>query len=276
MRNPSGTTDRTARARRETGGYRRRAWLHATTLAIVLAAGAPARRRRRTRRRRTSPRPRNRATGGWVVGPDFKFTRVNEQDGALVGAYGGNFIDRGLLVGGAAYVLRGTQGVSMAYGGGLVEWFEDRGGLIDFSVRGFLGLGTAALSSEGGFSAGCGHADGIFNDDLSGIVNDGGWGMPKQPCWTGPQSITAGAAAVDNPGHGQSDWDTGWPGWPLDLVPARQNFLLAEPQASIHLNVTPWLRIGGGAGYRLIGRGGPFTGQLQGLTTNIGMQIGPR
>ena len=172
--------------------------------------------------------------------------------GALVGAYGDNFIDRNLLVGGAAYVLQGTQGVSMAYGGGLMEWFGNPGGLIEFSLRGFVGLGTAALSSGAGFSAGCGDAGGIVNDDLSGIANDGGWGTPIQPCWTGAQSITAGAAAVDNPGHGQGNWDTGWPGWPFDLVPHRQNFLLAEPQASIHLNVTPWLRIGGGAGYRLI------------------------
>ena len=38
-------------------------------------------------------------------------------------------------------------------------------------------------------------------------------------------------------------------------------------RASIHLNVTPWLRIGGGAGYRLIGRGGAYTGQLEGPTS---------
>ena len=276
MRKRSGTTNRTARARGETGGNGRQAWLHTTTLAILLAAGAPAPASAQEAAAQDLPATEKQSERGWVVGPDFKFTRVNEQDGALVGAYGGNFIDRGLLVGGAAYVLRGAQSVSMAYGGGLVEWFGNRGGLIDFSLRGFVGLGTAALSSGSGFSAGCDHSTGISNDVLAGIVNDSGWGMPIQPCWTGPQSITAGASTIDSAGHGQNTWDSEWPAWPFDLVPHRQNFLLAEPQASIHLNVTPWLRIGGGAGYRLIGRGGAFTGQLQGLTANIGMQIGPR
>ncbi len=274
MRNPSSTTDRTARAQGQTGGYRRRAWLPAATLAILLAAGAPAPGSAQEAAAQDLPATEERSDRGWVLGPDFKFTRVNEQDGTLVGAYGGNFIDRNLLVGGAAYALQGAQGVSMAYGGGLMEWFGNRGGLIEFSLRGFVGVGTAALSSGAGFSAGCSDAGGIVNDDLSGIANNSGWGMPVQPCWTGAQSITAGAIAFDNPGHGQGDWDTGWPGWPADLVPARQNFLLAEPQASIHLNVTPWLRIGGGAGYRLIGQGGAYTGQLEGLTANIGMQIG--
>ena len=274
MRKRSGTTNRPVRARGQTGGYGRGAWLHATTLAILLAAGAPAPASAQEGAAQDLPASEKQTDRGWVIGPDFKFTRVNEQDGALVGAYGGNFIDRGLLVGGAAYVLRGAQGVSMAYGGGLMEWFGNRGGLIEFSLRGFVGLGTAALASGAGFSAGCGHAGGIFNDDLPESSTTAGGPCRSSHAGPDPQSITAGAAAVDNPGHGQGTWDTGWPDRAFDLVPHRQNFLLAEPQASIHLNVTPWLRIGGGAGYRLIGRGGAFTGQLEGLTANIGMQIG--
>lgn len=213
-------------------------------------------------------------SGGWVVAPDFKFTRIDEGDAALVGAYGGKFIERGFLVGGGAYMLRGTRDVGMAYGGGLVEWFGNPGGLIDFSVRGFIGLGTASLSDRFAFSDGCGGDFGIVNDDISGP----GQTVSGGSCWAGAmvETFATGGAVLKNPVHAAGDWDIGWPDDPFGSLRHRQNFFLAEPQASIHLNVTPWLRIGGGAGYRVIGRGGDFTERLRGLTANLGVQVGPR
>ena len=55
----------------------------------------------------------------------------------------------------------------------------------------------------------------------------------------------------------------------------RNDFLIADPQLSVHLNVTDWLRIGGGAGYRFVGRAGSDRERLQGLTASIGLQFGP-
>jgi len=223
--------------------------------------------------------PIDSVSNGWVVAPDFKFTRVDDGDAALVGAYGGKFIDRRLLVGGGAYWLSGAPDVGMAYGGGLVEWFGNPGGLLDFSVRGFVGLGTASLSERFAFSDGC-DAFSVFNSDVLGAGHAKG-GLPigaVEPC--GP-AIRLDAFADSGRGFDRrfgpvAEWDIGWPGDPFgEPFGLRQNFFLAEPQASIHLNVTSWVRISGGAGYRLIG-GADFPERLRGLTANIGVQIGPR
>lgn len=219
------------------------------------------------------------AGNGWVVAPDFKFTRVDDGDAALVGAYGGRFIDRRLLVGGGAYWLSGAPDVGMAYGGGLAEWFGNPGGLVDFSVRGFVGLGTATLSERFGFSDGCGDFS-VSNFDMPGTGDIKG-GLPigaMQPCGPGAMldAFAGGGSRSDGRFRSVAEWDIGWLGDPFrEPFGLRQNFFLAEPQASIHLNVTSWVRITGGAGYRLIG-GGDFPERLRGLTANIGVQIGPR
>ena len=173
-------------------------------------------------------------------------------------------------------MLRGARDVGMAYGGGLVEWFGNPDGLVDFSVRGFIGLGTATLTDRFAFSDGCGGGFSIFNDDVFGSVKGSPPTVSGGPCWFGAETLAAGGFVVDSPIHPAGGWDIGWPSDPFGTFGHRQNFFLAEPQASIHLNVAPWLRIGGGAGYRLIGRGGDFTDRLRGLTANIGVQIGPR
>ena len=230
----------------------------AITLAVLLVVGGVAAASAQERPAQDGSTMEEQVSGGWIVAPDFKFTRIDESDAALVGAYGGKFIDRGFLVGGGAYVLRGARDGGMAYGGGLVEWFGNPDGLVDFSVRGFIGLGTATLTDRFAFSDGCGGGFSISNDDVFGSVKGSPPTVSGGPCWFG------------------GGWDIGWPSDPFGTLGHRQNFFLAEPQASIHLNVAPWLRIGGGAGYRLIGRGGDFTDRLRGLTANIGVQIGPR
>ena len=246
------------------------------TLAVLLVVGGVAAASAQEPPARDGATMEKKVSGGWVVAPDFKFTRIDEGDAALVGAYGGKFIDRGFLVGGGAYVLRGAHDVGMAYGGGLVEWFGNPDRLVDFSVRGFIGLGTATLTDRFAFSEGCGGDFSIFNDDMFGSAKGSPPTVSGGPCWFGAETFAADGSVVDSPVHTAGDWDIGWPSDPFGSFGHRQNFFLAEPQASIHLNVTPWLRIGGGAGYRLIGRGGDFTERLRGLTANIGVQIGPR
>ena len=145
------------------------------------------------------------ASNGWVVAPDFKFTRVDDSDAALVGAYGGKFIERRLLVGGGAYWLSGAPDVSMAYGGGLVEWFGNPGGLVDFSVRGFVGLGTATLSERFGFSDGCGDFS-VSNFDMPGPGDIKGGCRSEQcshagleRCWTRLRAADPGPTDASDP-----------------------------------------------------------------------------
>ena len=194
---------------------------------------------------------------GFVVAPDLKLTSVDGGAGVLTGLYGGFITDRRLLIGAGAYWLTGDPGsVDMAYGGGLVEWFANPGGRVDFSVRTLLGAGRATLVPEVGTP-----------------VFYGGFHGPSGRLFPGGRS--------HGRGRGHHPWRGGNPAWDRSPWPGsvafryREDFLVADPQLSVHLNVTDWLRIGGGAGYRFIGHAGPAGERLQGLTASIGLQLGP-
>ena len=89
-----------------------------------------------------------------VLGPEVKFTQVNDRDATLVGGYAGILMDKSLLVGAAGYGLaNGTHRFRMAYGGGLVEWYLFSRRAIDVSIRGLLGGGTARVAHAWNASA---------------------------------------------------------------------------------------------------------------------------
>lgn len=197
-----------------------------------------------------------RIRSGLLIAPDLKLTSIDGGAGAVAGLYGGFITDRRLLVGAGAYWLAGgPASVDMAYGGGLVEWFANPGGRVDVSLRSLFGAGQATLAST---------VETPFFNAFRGHTG--------RPLYGGP-------------GHGRH-----WNGWFHGLRAARngnlawptsfafryrENFLIADPQLSVHLNVTDWLRIGGGAGYRFVGRAGSDRERLQGLTASIGLQLGP-
>lgn len=55
----------------------------------------------------------------------------------------------------------------------------------------------------------------------------------------------------------------------------REEFFIAEPQASLVLNAADWFRVGLGAGYRLVGSASEFDERLRGFTASVGIQLGP-
>ena len=197
-----------------------------------------------------------RIRSGFVVAPDLKLTSIDGDTGTVAGLYGGFITDRRLLVGAGAYWLTGGPGdVDMAYGGGLVEWFANPGGRVDFSMRSLFGFGRATLASTvetTAFDAFNGHA---------GRLPYGGPGHGRH--W-------------DRWSHkGHPTWSDGFE-WPSSFTfRYREDFLIADPQLSVHLNVTDWLRIGGGAGYRFVGKAGFEGDRLKGFTASIGLQLGP-
>ena len=185
---------------------------------------------------------------GLVVAPDYKFTELDGRQAGLLGVRGGFVTDRRFLVGGAAYWLpRSSDGLEMLYGGGLVEWFANPGGVVDFSVSGLVGLGTATLADDASW----------LRPPWYSFGRHGG----RFPAWSYGR------------GRGHDDWLFPNPsrGW----FRYRQEFFVAEPQASVHLNLADWIRVGGGAGYRLIGAAGADNSRLRGFTASIGVQIGP-
>ena len=175
---------------------------------------------------------------GFVVAPDYRFTRVDGQSAGLLGVRAGLLTDRRLFIGGAAYGLPGNRdGLKMLYGGGLVEWFANPGGFVDFSVSGLVGAGSATVTP------------GSILSGYSRLTLDGGRDQfSYQELWTRHRG-----------------WWTG-----------HHKFFVAEPQATVHLNLTDWLRVGGGAGYRFAGAAGDANGRLSGFAGSIGVQIGPR
>ena len=197
-----------------------------------------------------------RIRSGLVIAPDLKLTSIDGHSGAVTGLYGGFITDRRLLVGAGAYWLTGgSDAVDMAYGGGLVEWFANPGGRVDFSVRSLFGVGRATLSSTVAtpvFDAFRGHAGRPPYGWPGHGRNRGGWFHGGHPTW-------------------RDDFD-----WPSSVTfRYRNDFLIADPQLSVHLNLTDWLRIGGGAGYRFVGRAGADGDRLRGFTTSVGLQLGP-
>lgn len=54
----------------------------------------------------------------------------------------------------------------------------------------------------------------------------------------------------------------------------RTDFVVAEPQADLLLNISSLLRVRIGAGYRFVGAARGFDNQLQGATASVGLQIG--
>lgn len=215
-----------------------------------------------------------RIRSGFVVAPDVKITGVDGGSGALAGLYGGFITDRRLLLGAGAYWLTGGPGsVDMAYGGGLVEWFANPGGRVDVSVRSLIGAGRARLTSDFGVSS------------LDSFV----FGSARSTPDSAAETVSLGAFphAPRLPGRWEHGPGKGWAGlgghppwedfpWP-DVFTFRyhENFFVAEPQLSVHLNVNDWLRIGGGAGYRFVARAGFAAERLRGFTAGVGLQLGP-
>ena len=242
---------RTGRLRRRLAWRRRGAFCMLLALGGMVVGGTASAQEPEARGRLTMERIRS----GLLVAPDLKLTSIDGGSGAVAGLYGGFITDRRLLVGAGAYwSTGGLAGVDMAYGGGLVEWFANPGGRVDFSVRSLFGLGRATLASTVDvprFDAVHGHA---VRMPYGGPDHRRHWSR-----WS----------HAGHPPRGDLKWPS------AVTFRYREDFLIADPQLAVHLNVTDWLRIGGGAGYRFVGRAGSDGERLQGFTASIGLQLGP-
>jgi hypothetical protein len=53
-----------------------------------------------------------------------------------------------------------------------------------------------------------------------------------------------------------------------------EGFFVAEPQANASITFTPWMRLGVGAGYRIIGAASGLESRLRGPTASFSLQLG--
>jgi hypothetical protein len=184
---------------------------------------------------------------GWLVAPDVKITRVDDEAATLVGGYVGWVTDGAFLVGAGGYWLAdGSDNREMAYGGLVLEWLARTDRRIGFGARTLLGGGTATI----GFSYA----------ELLG---------PMAPvAFVGPP-VRFGHHGGGRPGHGFDPGDLTGRTWRVG-----ENFLVAEPQANVLLTVTDWMRIDAGVGYRLIGGTSLLDDRLGGVSGTIAVQFG--
>ena len=96
---------------------------------------------------------------GWIVGPDFRITEVDDEVSTVAGVYGGYLIDRRLLVGAGAYWLEGDR-TDLRYFGPLIEWSTKTGGRFDLALRALVGVGSATRDADFGD---------IFDTEIVGV-----------------------------------------------------------------------------------------------------------
>jgi hypothetical protein len=183
---------------------------------------------------------------GWLGAPDVKFSRVNDDAATLVGGYGGWVTEGTLLVGGGGYWLANrSDDFEMAYGGLVVEWLARTNHRIGFGARALVGGGTATL--------------GLSYTDLYGNV----------PVPVDGRTMRFGHRD-HRPPHGPLP-----PGDPTTLrYLVSENFFVAEPQANMLVNLTSWMRINAGVGYRFTGGTSFLEGRLNDVAATLAVQFG--
>jgi hypothetical protein len=182
------------------------------------------------------------------IAPDFKFTEVDGRFANLAGIYGGWLIDHKLLLGGGGYFLTNrSDDFKMTYGGFVVEYFVRSDQLVNFSIKGLLGAGNATIPS------GFGRFREILPFDIPQIgIPFGNRSEARGPRFPINFPIFPGLPAFD----------------PID-----EGFFVAEPEASIMLNITDTFRIGFGGGYRFIGGAGRTRDRLDGFTASVTLKL---
>ena len=190
-----------------------------------------------------------------LVAPDFKLTDLGGELTGLAGVYGGWLINQQLLIGGGGYFQTNESDVSgMKYGGAVLEYFVNPSRMVNFSVRGLLGGGTATINRFwfGRFP--------ILNDfdNLDDVFSD--LDFPRINLGNIGRRFRRG-----RPGFDGIDLN--------EVLEVDQTFLVAEPEANMTLNVTEKFRIGLGAGYRFIGAANGFENRLAGFTASLSAQI---
>jgi hypothetical protein len=177
----------------------------------------------------------------WVVAPDYKVTDVDGALGQLAGAYAGRIFDETLMIGGAGYwLVDGSRGEELAYGGLLVGWsVPERVVGIRFGARGLVGVGSGTLGRD--------------------IAIRGG------PIGTPDRRIRFGGGAAGQPGS--------LPASSSIRILARDDFFVFEPQVTAGANLFRHITLNLGAGYRLTGFTDALDDSLNGVTGNLALQF---
>ncbi len=177
----------------------------------------------------------------FVVAPDYKVTDLDGEFGQLAGAYVGRSIEEALFIGGAGYwLVNGSDGDTLAYGGVLTGWSVPLGSRIRFGARGLVGVGRATLGTE---------LDVIRGFDVRGRGRD-----------------ARGLTRFGSVGRG------GTQASPI-RVRARDDFFVVEPQADVLTRINDHIGLHWAAGYRLTALTDVLDDRIDGVTGSLGLQL---
>ena len=181
---------------------------------------------------------------GFVIAPDARFTEINDKSATLAGVYGGWLTDQKLLVGGGAYWLANrSRDFEMQYFGGLARWNFLSHRTVGLTAGAFVGFGDGTLSRTYG--------------DLLGIPE--GTVIRDTTRFRGSRGHTVGQPITAS-----------------TLVAVHDGFFITEPQVNAIWNITGWMRLDAGVGYRFIGASDLLGDQFRGPSGSVAVQFGGR
>jgi hypothetical protein len=170
----------------------------------------------------------------FVVAPDYKITNLDGETGQLAGGYVGKILGDALFVGGAGYwLVNGSGGDELAYGGLVAGWSMPAGARLRFGGRGLVGFGSGELGTDVAVTRG---------------VSDGRRGGRSPVRITDPASRTVRFAV-------------------------RDDFFVFEPQVDALARVTDHIGVHLAGGYRLTGATDALDDRVNGVTGSVALQL---
>jgi len=86
---------------------------------------------------------------GFVISPEYKFTKVDHADASMAGVSGGWVFDHTLVLGAAGYwQTDADRGPRMSYGGAVVKWLVQDREPLGLSIGALIGGGEARLPTS--------------------------------------------------------------------------------------------------------------------------------
>ena len=179
-----------------------------------------------------------RVKSGFVFAPEVKVTRFDRRVSELVGGYAGWLTDRTFFIGGGGYWMPNrNRDRQLAYGGLVIGVQARADKRVGFGVKGLVGGGRATTTES--ITLFDDRDDDFRIRPLSGISTP----------------IVFPPIVVD--------------------TRVRESFFLAEPEATVVIELTRRFRLTAGAGYRFAGtRYRGHRRDLEGATGSVALQIG--
>jgi hypothetical protein len=182
-----------------------------------------------------------------VVAPDYKVTDLDGEFGQLAGVYVGKSLEDRVFIGGAGYwLVNGSGGDELAYGGLLAGWSMPLGSRIRFGARSLVGIGSATLGSS----------------------------LDELRRFDGERGLTSGRGLGDRRNVTRFGSGGRVGAQPANIrVRARDEFFVIEPQANVLTRITDHVGLQWAGGYRLTALTDFLDDRMNGPIGSVALQL---